>query len=162
MLKMGIEVTDKMLSVYDVLEVRPEQAPELLCEYPLANTFLATENNGDLTLTPGGLCGVRHPAEQISRMVRVARADVLVQMCQVEVAVAGLGLAAEPRPQVELAVVLDVGGIHDRIELPTFLVVDPPFSDADPLRVAVRAYDLLFLFGVKGAKVRNGRKYRHL
>src|SRR5262245_32229821 len=162
MLKMGIEVTDKMLGVYDVLEVRTEQASELLCEHSLANTFLATENDGDLTLTPRVLYGVRHPAEQIFRMLRVARADVLVQMRQIEIAVAGLGLAAEPRPQVELAVVFDVGRVHDRIELTTFLVIDPPFAHTDPLRVAVRARVLLFLFGVKGTKVRDRREHWHL
>ena len=51
MLKMGIEVTDKVLGVYDVLEVGPEQPAELLREHPLADTFLAAENDGDLTLT---------------------------------------------------------------------------------------------------------------
>ncbi len=89
-LQMGIEMADQVLGVHDVLEMGAEQPPELLREHALADAFLAAENDRDLALPFGMLCGICHPAEQILRICPIAAADVLVQMREVQAAVAGL------------------------------------------------------------------------
>jgi len=126
LLKVGIEVANKMLRLRDMAEVSTEYAAELLGQHALANALSATQHNRDFTCPVRVLNRVGHPVEEVIGMFFVAAADVVAEMGEVETAIASASFAAVSSPQVETAIFCAMRCIHNAVVLPSVRVIDPP------------------------------------
>lgn len=87
-------------------------------------------------------------------------ANILADVLQVEIARSLFRFTDKAFPQVELALGVGFGRIHDAVILSAFAVVDPPRPKPDVFEFG-SGPDLLFHPVVKRAKVRDCGKYRH-
>jgi hypothetical protein len=87
--QMGVEVPGEMQHVVHGDKVLFEQRAELLDGKVLADALLTVETDGDPRLAAWVLDDIGHPLDQVVEMLRVAVADVIAEMGQIERAVAG-------------------------------------------------------------------------
>src|SRR5262245_15517807 len=114
-----------------VTEMRAEQAPEFLRGYTLADALAPAHDDSDLAGAAGVLNRIGHPVEQIFVMPRVAVADIVVQMCEIKLAIARNRLAADACPKIEHATRRLAGSVDNAIVLPALGMINPPLANAD-------------------------------
>src|SRR5262249_2568589 len=155
-LHMGVEMPRQVLGMHDVPEVGPEQSSELLCRYALPGALLAAPDDSNLPRPAGLLHGVGHPIQHIFQVLRVAAADVVIEVIVVKVPFSFAGFASKSVPKIQFAVCgAETRRVDDAVKLPALLVIDPPSAEADFSFFAVFADYELFALGVKCAKIWN-------